>query len=199
MHRAISPTPWCHAALSPVVKTFAWGLLLRDLHGNIICDCLFSFVSDSAVTLGTEPLYPQPEDAPGHFFYGRLIGFRGNQYMKGFSRRIKKPYINDDRYRSRIKFNQTTNSQNNYNVNKSECLKLTGINKNPIFICGQIKINICGHSTLKIIPNEVPIEHDCTSGTEFLRNNNAKSIMQKNNFKRVKKLIPLGYRKLYWY
>ena len=36
-------------------------------------------------------------------------------------------------------------------------------------------INIFGYlTTLNIIPNEVPIEHDRILGTEFFRNNNAK-------------------------
>ena len=63
----------------------------------------------------------------------------------------------------------------NIKVNKSECLKPTGINEHPVFTLGQITINIFGYlTTLNIIPNEVPIEHDGILGTEFFRKNNAK-------------------------
>ena len=63
----------------------------------------------------------------------------------------------------------------NIKVNKSECLKLTGINGQPVFTLGQIAIYIFGYlTTLNIIPNEVPIEHDGILGTEFFRKNNAK-------------------------
>ena len=63
----------------------------------------------------------------------------------------------------------------NVNINKFECLKLTAINEHSVFTLGQITINIFGYSTtLNIIPNEVPIEHDGILGTEFFRNNNAK-------------------------
>ena len=49
----------------------------------------------------------------------------------------------------------------NVKINVSECLKLTGINEHPVFTLGQITINIFGYlTTLNIIPNEVPIEHD---------------------------------------
>ena len=52
---------------------------------------------------------------------------------------------------------------------------LTGINEHPVFTLGQITINIFDYlTTLKIIPNEVSIEHDGILGTEFFRNNNAK-------------------------
>ena len=60
----------------------------------------------------------------------------------------------------------------NVEINKYECLKLTGINEHPVFTLGQITINIFGYlTTLNIIPNEVPIEHDGILGTEFFRNN----------------------------
>ena len=63
----------------------------------------------------------------------------------------------------------------NVKKNNLECLKLTGINEHPVFTLGQITINIFGYlTTLNIIPNEVPIEHDGILGTEFFRNNNAK-------------------------
>ena len=63
----------------------------------------------------------------------------------------------------------------NVKINKFECLKLTGINKHSIFTLGQITINIYGYlTTLNIIPNAVPIEHDGILGTEFFGNNNAK-------------------------
>ena len=63
----------------------------------------------------------------------------------------------------------------NVKINEFECLKLTGINEHPVFTLGQITINIFGYlTTLIMIPNEVPIEHDGILGTEFFRNNNAK-------------------------
>ena len=63
----------------------------------------------------------------------------------------------------------------NVKINKFECLKLTGINEHTVLTLGQITINIFGClTTLNIIPNEVPIEHDGILGTEFFRNNNAK-------------------------
>ena len=56
----------------------------------------------------------------------------------------------------------------NVKINKFESLKLTGINEHPVFILGQIAINIFGYlTTPNIIPNEVPIEHDGILGTEF--------------------------------
>ena len=49
----------------------------------------------------------------------------------------------------------------NVKIIKFECLKLAGINELPVFTFGQIKINIFGYlTTLNIIPNKVPIEHD---------------------------------------
>ena len=63
----------------------------------------------------------------------------------------------------------------NVKINKFECLKLTGINEHPAFKLGQITINIFGYlTTLNIIPNEVPTEHDGILGSEFFRNNNAR-------------------------
>ena len=60
-------------------------------------------------------------------------------------------------------------------INEFECLKLTGINEHPVLTLRQITINIFGYlTTLNMIPNEVPIEHDGILGTEFFRNNNAK-------------------------
>ena len=50
------------------------------------------------------------------------------------------------------------------------------MNEHPVFTLGQITINIFGYlTTLNIIPNEVPIEHYGILGTEFFRNNNAKT------------------------
>ena len=52
------------------------------------------------------------------------------------------------------------------NVNKSVCLKLTGLNEHPVFRLGQITINIFGYlTTLNIIANEIPIEHGGILGT----------------------------------
>ena len=63
----------------------------------------------------------------------------------------------------------------NVKINEFECLKLTGINKHPVFTLGQIAINIFGYlTTFKIIPNEVPIEYDVILGSEFFRNNKAR-------------------------
>ena len=63
----------------------------------------------------------------------------------------------------------------NLKINEFECLNLTGINEHPVFTLGQITINIFGYlTTLNIILNEVPIEHDGVLGTEFFRNNNAR-------------------------
>ena len=63
----------------------------------------------------------------------------------------------------------------NVKINKFEYLKITGINEHSVFTLGQIKTNIFGYlTTLNIIPNEVPIEHDGISGSEFFRNNNVK-------------------------
>ena len=61
------------------------------------------------------------------------------------------------------------------NIIYYKCLKLASINEHPVLILGQITINIFGClTTLNIICNEVPIEHDGILGTEFFRNNNAK-------------------------
>ena len=63
----------------------------------------------------------------------------------------------------------------NVNINKYECWKRTGINEHPVFTLGQITTDIFGYlTTLNIIPNEVPIEHDGILGKEFFRNTNAK-------------------------
>ena len=54
----------------------------------------------------------------------------------------------------------------NAEINKFECLKLTGINQHPAFTLGQITITIFGYlTTLNIVPNQVPIEHDGILGT----------------------------------
>ena len=72
----------------------------------------------------------------------------------------------------------------NVKINKFKCLKLIGINKHPAFTLGEITINIFGClSTLKIIPNEVPIKHDGILGTEFFETTTQKLIKQKNNLK----------------
>ena len=56
----------------------------------------------------------------------------------------------------------------NIKINKFEYLKLTGINEHPVFTLGQITINIFGYlTTLNIITNKVPIEHDGILDTEF--------------------------------
>ena len=52
-------TSWCNAALGTVVKTFAWGLFLRDHPWNIVRDCLFSFVS----VFSSNPRYRAPLSA----------------------------------------------------------------------------------------------------------------------------------------
>ena len=63
----------------------------------------------------------------------------------------------------------------NVKINKYECLRVTGINEHPVFTLGQITIDIFSYlTTLNLIPNEVPIEHDGILGTKFFRNNNAK-------------------------
>ena len=63
----------------------------------------------------------------------------------------------------------------NVKINKFKCLKLTGINEHPVFTLGKITINIFDYlTTLNIILNEVPIEHDGILGSEFFRNNNAR-------------------------
>ena len=63
----------------------------------------------------------------------------------------------------------------NVKINKFKCLKLAGMNEHPVFTLSQITINIFGYlTTLNIIPNEVPIEHDGILGSEFFRNNNAR-------------------------
>ena len=51
-------------------------------------------------------------------------------------------------------------------------LKLTGITGLPLYTLGQVKINILGYPTIfKIIPNEVPVEEDGVSGSEFFEDN----------------------------
>ena len=76
-------------------------------------------------------------------------------------------------------------------INKFECLKLTGINEHPVFTPGQITINIFGYlTTLNIIRNEVPIEHDGILGTEFFRNNNAKIHYAEKKIEIINEMYP---------
>ena len=55
-------------------------------------------------------------------------------------------------------------------INSQNVLKLTGINDLPLYTLGQVKINIFGYPTIfNIIPNEVPVEEDGESGSEFFK------------------------------
>ena len=47
-------------------------------------------------------------------------------------------------------------------------------------------------TTLNIIPNEVPIEHDGILGTEFFRNNNAKINYAEKQLEIHNKVYPFG-------
>ena len=57
-------------------------------------------------------------------------------------------------------------------INRQNVLKLTGINDLPLYILGQVKINIFDYPAIfNIIPNEVPVEEDGVLGAEFFQDN----------------------------
>ena len=57
-------------------------------------------------------------------------------------------------------------------INSQNVLKLTRINDLPLYILGQVKINIFGYPTIfNIIPNEVPVEEDGVLGSKFFQDN----------------------------